>query len=120
MSTDGEIYHGVFDTKEEAIAEGVTYGRDFFVGQCVAPVSPELLFDGDTIESWIDNEVLCHDDYSGEWAEDALRTTREQREQLAGVIRLSISQWLDINKLRPTHFNIDPVSVEEIRKSSDQ
>lgn len=114
ISTNEENYHGTFDTVEEAIEEGKQYGDTFWVGQCVSPTQPEDLFDGWSIESWIENSVYEHDDYLGDWAEDAVDASKEQREELAAEIRPLIAAWLDRHKLRPTHWNIDPASVRRI------
>lgn len=114
ISTNEENYHGTFDTVEEAIEEGKQYGGVFWVGQCVSPTQPEELFDGWSIESWLENSVFEHDDYAGEWAEGAVASSKEQREELAAEIRPLIAAWLDRYKLRPTHWNIDPVSVRRI------
>jgi hypothetical protein len=115
LSGDEESYFGVFDSAEEAIVEGraVYGGRKFWIGQAVPPVAPETLFDEGSIESWIDREVLEHDDYAGEWAEGSVAATREQRVELAEQIRPLIAAWLDKYCLRPTHFNIDYTSVRK-------
>ncbi len=116
ISTDGESYQHQFDTIEDAIAEGKHHGRRFFVGKCVAPEPPENLFDRWSVDRWIDSEVREHEDYSGEWAADAIPATREQQNELAEQIRPVIAAWLDRHKLRPTFWNIDPASVCEIEE----
>lgn len=113
ISTNEENYHGQFDSKEDAISEGQTYCRRFWVGRCVPPTPPEELFTSWDVEEWLDNRLICHDDYSGEWAEDAIQETSEQREELAAEIRKVISAWLDKHNLRPKFFVIAPESVEE-------
>jgi hypothetical protein len=104
ISTNGENYQHEFDTLENAIAEGTCYGGRFYVGQCVAPVPPETLFDHWSVDQWIE-QVREHDDYSGEWAADALAVTKEQQEELAAEIRPVIAAWLDRHKLRPTFWH---------------
>ena len=116
ISTDGESYHHQFDTVEDAIAEGKHHGGRFYVGKCVAPEPPENLFDRWSVDRWIDSEVREHDDYSGEWAADAIPATREQQNELAEQIRPVIAAWLDRHKLRPTFWNIEPASVREINE----
>ena len=120
ISTDQERYHGEYETKEEAIAEARTGCGLHWVGQCVDPTPPENLFTGDDIEHWIDNVVREHDDYAGDWAEDALATDCEQRSILAEMIRPVIAAWLDQYGLRPTHWSIDPNTVEEVTMEDDQ
>lgn len=114
-STDGEVYHSAHLTKAQAIAAGSWYDGPYYVGQCVDPIPPEDLFTEHDVENWIDGSVRCHDDYAGEWAEDAMRTTGKQREELAAEIRPLIAAWLDRHKLRPTFWNIDPMTVEEVQ-----
>lgn len=114
ISTDQERYHGEWDTKEEAIAEAQTYDQTCWVGQCVPPVPPENLFNGYSVATWLDCDVLQHDDYAGEWAEGSVQATREQRDELAAEIRPIIAAWLDRHKLRPKHWSIDPNTVEEV------
>lgn len=113
ISTNEEDYFGLHDTLEEAVAEGVEnmeYDR-FWVGQCVAPIAPEQLFDGEVIRGWIDHYVSEHDDYAGEWAGDAVPASREQLNELAAELRPLIAAWLDRHGLRPKHWNIDPRTV---------
>ena len=121
ISRDEESYLGVFDSAEEAITEGRSlYGeRRFWIGQVVPPRPPESFFGEDSIESWIDNEVLENDDYAGEWAEGAIPATKEQRQELAEQIRPLIAAWLDKHGLRPTHFNIDYTSVRQVDPVKD-
>lgn len=110
VSTNEENYHGIYDTSEEAIEEGKQYGRPFWIGQCVPPVSPEYLWDADT---WI-NQLYEHEDYAGEWAEDAIQATKDQLEDLERSVSGAISGWLDRHDLRPTFFNIDPLTVRKV------
>jgi hypothetical protein len=114
LSTDEETYHGMFDSEEEAIAEGrATETGSFHVGKCTRPIQPEMLFDdmaaGDFIE-----RVWDHEDYLGDWAEGQVSPTVEQVRELAEQIRPVIAAWLDRQKLRPTFFIIDPKTVRRI------
>lgn len=120
VSTNEEDYHGVFDSMEDAIAEGKNSEEgSFFVGRCVPPVQPEVLFTGDAIEDWLDRCVWQHDDYSHDWAEGQVLPSGKQKEELAEKIRPIISEWLDRHRLRPTFWNIDPESVRHI-ENDDQ
>jgi hypothetical protein len=110
ISRNEENYYGLFETLEEAIEEGIQYGT-FWAGQCVAPIAPEQLFDGNVLRDWIDQHVLEHDDYAGEWADGAVDASREELNELAEELRPLIAAWLDRHALRPTHWNIDPQSV---------
>lgn len=115
ISTNEENYNGVFDTEEDAIAEGKAseYGR-FWVGKCVTPIQPEAMFQESAIEDWLEHHVWGHDDYSGEWAEGHVSPTPEQMDELASQIRPFIAAWLDRHSLRPKFWNIDPFSVRQI------
>lgn len=119
ISTDQERYSGEYDSKEDAISEARTYSNTCWVGQCVAPTPPEDLFTGYSVERWIEVSVLDHDDYSGEWAEGAVAATKEQRDELAAEIRPLIAAWLDRHQLRPMHFIIDHITVEEVTMEDD-
>lgn len=118
ISTNEEHYHGTFDTMDEAIEEGKTYHRTFWVGQCRTPEQPENLFDGYSVLRWLEGEVYEHDDYSGDWAEGAVDATVEQCEELSNEITPLIAAWLDRHNLRPRHWLIDPVSVRKIEHSA--
>jgi hypothetical protein len=121
ISTNEEEYHGVYDSIEEAIAEGKAGGEfGFWVGRCVPPVQPEVLFDEFAVENWLDDHVWCHDDYCHEWADGHVSPSREEMKELANEIRPLIAAWLDRNKLRPTFFNIDPKSVQWIGCEGDK
>lgn len=117
ISTNEEHYFGTWDTLEDAIAEGTSQHEAFWVGQCVQPVQPELLFDGNSVVDWLESAVYEHDDYAGEWAEGAVTPTREQCDDLAAAIRTLIGNWLDRHKLRPEFWNIDPKTVRKIDSS---
>ena len=119
ISTDQERYHGEYETKYAAIAEARTYHWRCWVGQCVPPIQPEELFTLYSVESWLDHDVLQHDEYSGEWADGAVPATPNQMDELAAEIRPLIAAWLDRHKLRPTHWNIDPTTVEEVKMEDD-
>lgn len=104
-STDEEKYHGEFDRENEAIQEGAEMagvGGAFWIGENTPPEPPENRFDA---ADWLE-EVSCRDDYSGEWAEDWDRSTKEQRTELEDQVRAVMSLWLDRHELRPTFFNI--------------
>ena len=110
ISSDGENFSGQYDTLEQAVQEGIfLYGR-FWAGQCITPIPPEKLFDRDTIDYWIDG-VVEHEDYNGDWANGPWNASRERRAELAEQLQPAIAVWLECNGLRPTHWNIDPMTV---------
>ncbi len=102
-SHDEETYFGTFDTKKEAIRAGRQEGRPLWVGQYIDPISPEKYIDGkDLIE-----QVLCQNDYCGEWAEGALDCTGTQLAELTMKMRSVFGDWLDKHDLRPRFGLVD-------------
>jgi hypothetical protein len=118
VSTDEEIYHGKFASKEEAIAEGRSLNEGpFWVGKCEEPTQPEEWWDA---VDWIEH-VRCQDEYSSDWADGAVPASKAQIEELEAEVRPILAAWLDRHGLRPTHFNIDPSSVEKVEpEAADQ
>lgn len=115
LSLDEQHYQGEFATADEAIAEGRQFDHEqFWVARIRQPATPESLFDEWTIESWIERDVLEHDDYTCDEAEDAVDATEEQLTELVAEIRPLIAAWLDRHNLRPRHFCIDYASVRKI------
>lgn len=108
LSWDGGTYHSDYETKEEAEQAGFNdpYSKErgwFWVGECVPPRQPEDLW---YAEDWLEH-VSCHEEYSGEWAEDWDQSTREQREELEREVRGVMAAWLDRHGLRPRFWNIE-------------
>jgi hypothetical protein len=119
LSTDEEAYHGMFDSEEEAIAEGkATETGSFYVGKCIRPIQPEMLFHDMAVDDWLER-VWDHEDYSGDWAEGQVSPTKYEILVLAEQIRPVIAAWLDRQKLRPTFFIIDPKTVRRILNPPD-
>lgn len=121
ISTNEEDYSGCFGSEDEAIAEGKAneYSR-FFVGKCVKPAQPEVLFDGDAVEDWLKDHVWQHEDYCHDWADGQVNPNRKQLEDLAERIRPVIAEWLDRHGLRPRFFLIDPKSVRCIANDGEE
>lgn len=108
-SSDGEIYHGEFDTPEEAAAEGLAgHDPDFartWVGEIRPPAAPEKIA-ASCAETLLEN-IDDDDDYQGEWAEDWLETTPAQINDLQERLCKTIGEWFDAHNLRPKFFNIE-------------
>lgn len=116
LSTDEENYCMQFGTKEEALKAAKEFdGCQCWIGKCIPPEQPEELFDESAVGDWLDR-VWSHDDYLGEWAEESFAPTRAQCQELAKELRPVIAAWLDRNKLRPMHWNIDPASVIKVQQ----
>lgn len=120
ISTNEEDYCDCFDSEEDAIAEGrANEEGSFFVGKCIAPAQPEVLFDACAVKNWIQICVWQHPDYSHDFADGQVNPDRQQREELAEKIRPIIAEWLDRHRLRPTFFLIDPKSVKHIENDHE-
>ena len=104
---NGEFFNGSFDTPEDAAQEGaLEEGETVTVGRFRAP---EVLAFVDA-ESVIER-ILCQDEYSGDWAENAIPYTNEQGDELTAMLQDAVRKWLDKHDLWPK-FGI----VEEERK----
>lgn len=118
ISTDGgENYHGIFPSKEEAVADFKASMDGWlgtgYVGRCVSPIQPDELWDAD---DWLD-DVSQHETYSLECASDwCSDITREQKRELEAEVKAVMTSWLDRHKLRPAFFLIEDaekISMEE-------
>lgn len=105
-SHDEELYHGDYDTPEEAAIEGLD-GADendrVWVGVKVPPPQPELYFQ---IEDLIEN-VSCQDEYGLECAEDWYDGTAVQEKEINAEVSAVIGRWLDKHGLRPKFFLVE-------------
>jgi hypothetical protein len=113
-SGDEEIYHGCFDTEEQAMAEARELGYRV-IGQYREPVPPETLLNWDAILeiTWGD------DDYSGEWAEDWPHATEEQETELVDSLRKVFAEWLDKHNLRPTWGMVDEKTIQDVEEREE-
>jgi hypothetical protein len=92
-SYDGEYYSGRSASRGEAIAADPAAR---FVGQYEAPQLESYL----SAELLIDN-VLCQDDYCGDWADGSLAATKEQLAELTDAVRLLFRDWVERHGLMP-------------------
>lgn len=116
---DGE-YSGGFDTFEAAVEEGrATFDDYFWVGKVIPPRSPEEFFTREQIIHWVET-VDQDEDYTGDWAEDWYKGTKEQETELVEQLREVISAWLDKHKLRPKHFVVESPERIDCKKESEQ
>ncbi len=100
FSHSEESYTGHYDTKEEAIREGMRGmrgGEIFWVGQYREPAAPESFVDGVTL---LEN-VTEQDEYCGEEAYGCFDCTKEQEQELTDMIARVFGEWLDKHDLRP-------------------
>jgi hypothetical protein len=106
FSVNGNDFRGEFIRIVNAIGEALQYVADgdyFWIGEIRKPIQPEQFF---TALEWLET-VSCQDDYSGDFAEDWDDSTKTQRTDLENRVRSVMSQWLDENNLRPSHFCVD-------------
>ena len=108
---DEEMYHGCYDTPEEAAEEGALGDGDcdyetVTVGQYRAP---EVLayVDADHVLE----HITCQDDYCHDFADGALDCTKEKKAELTEALQETVRLWLDRHDLWP-RFGL----VDEIRK----
>lgn len=112
-STDGELFTGECETREQAIADGrveCDKVSKYYVGRYTKVDQPEELFDaGDFI-----NHVSEQDSYLGEYADNWDMSTNEQRKELTEILRAAIAGWLDKHKLRPKFWLVECVTAHEM------
>jgi len=110
-----ELYHGDYDTAEEAAAAGFADHPErtvINVGEKRAPISPEDSISGDDLIEMVEGQ----DDYSLEVACDWPGNTKEQAAELTSMLRQTFGEWLDKHDLRPTHFIVE--NIREIARPS--
>jgi hypothetical protein len=117
-STDeeSEVFHGRFDSREEASADAF---KDpamncVWIGEIVDPIQPEDHVDADLLLE----HVACQDDYEGEIADQWPESSKEQEEELTGEIRKTFAGWLDRHELRPTHYVIERDSIQKVERGA--
>jgi len=106
-SYDDEFYRSEeFDTREEAaaaaFAEPDQHGA-VFTGEVVQPPMPEDFIEADDILE----HAGVQDSYSGEWAEEWDRSTKEQRAELTTALRETMREWRIRHDLTPSFYNIE-------------
>ncbi len=105
-STDGEGFHGRYETRDKAIEEAISHTEErdmFWIGETVAPTPPEQYW---SAEDWLEL-VSQQDDYAGEWAEDWDCSTDKQQQELEDLVRPIMAAWLQRHKLLPTHYGVE-------------
>jgi hypothetical protein len=107
-STDKEIYYGDYGTPEEAADDCLGDGdrTRCWVGVNEPPPSPESYFD---IEDLIET-VSCQDLYSGDWADNWFRGTKEEKQEINNEVQQVIGAWFDKHGLRPAFHNVANVT----------
>jgi len=115
ISRDEELFFDEYNTKEEAIAEGIDgYGYNmFYVGQIVElkfneadmPDSENII---EQLNDYVYNECNVEDD----WYENI---SREQEKELDKILAETILKWIDKNNLHPTCYGVDNVELIDIR-----
>lgn len=107
-SFNEEIYYGYYVTAEDAIAE--LHGGRGWVGQFIAPSEPEGYIDGeDVIE-----HILCQDEYSGDYAEDAFDCSREVLDDLTLMLQQTFRDWMEKHGVEPGFLLVDPDTVRKV------
>lgn len=104
-STDQECYIGSFDSPLEAVAEAFGEDEDLenvWIGVCVTPDPLHHITGEDVIE-----QILCQEDFSAEWAENALSHTKEQGADLSEMLREAFDGWMKKHNITVGFFNIE-------------
>lgn len=119
-SFDGEQYHGDYNSREDAIKEGIEdakstgpYGEKphtLYTGECFEPPITWC----DMGENYVESMQENLDEY-GEWAElfDG-QVTNEDIEDLDKRLNVAVAEWIKDRNIKPGFFNIKPETVEEM------
>jgi len=103
-SDNDEVYHSEeFDTREEAAAAGFLEYDTVFTGEVIPPPMPECVISAENIL----DDAGCMEEYSGEWAEEWDRSTKEQRAELTAALRETMREWRIRHNLTPSFHNIE-------------
>lgn len=120
-SFDGENYFGIYDSRDEAIKEGIADAES------TGPYGekPTKIYTGETFEPPITWSPMAEDyiesmqenlDKYGEWAElfDG-QWTDEDLEDLDKRLNAAVEGWIKERDIKPGFFNIEPGTVEEMK-----
>lgn len=110
ISTDGEYFFDVYDSKEEAIENLRDSYNDGYIGKCV-----EIEFAEEDIISHIEivhilSETLS--DEVGEASEDWEFTT-EQEEEISQIVAKAVIDYINKNHLQPRCYKVIDIEFIE-------
>lgn len=114
LSKDGEDYYGRYESKEAALADASE--EDRFVGQYRQPRMPWECGRPDADE--IIELVLCDEDYSGDYAVDALEFSKKQGEELTEAVSRVLRDWCLKHNILPDFGLIDLDTVDQIEPAT--
>lgn len=102
-SHDGQLYHGGFDTKEEAVSDGrkCCRGEKFFVGQCFEPTR---LSEMSGLGELLIEHLTCQDEYHCDAADGSYDVRKEVLEDLDRRISKAITEWEKEHGVDPGFF----------------
>nr|DAX12850.1 MAG TPA: hypothetical protein [Caudoviricetes sp.] len=111
ISTDGEYFFDVYDSKEEAIENLRDSYNDGYIGKCV-----EIEFAEEDIIPYIEighilSETLS--DEVGEASEDWEFTT-EQEEEISQIVAKAVIDYINKNHLQPRCYKVIDIEFIEV------
>jgi len=106
-SHDEEYFYGQFDTKEEAIAEGLDCNDSCQVALFKEAKLEEYLFASDILE-----RIREHDDFAHDAYDDMLNCTKDQHEELEKSLRNVFRVWFQKNLRTVRIMDVD--TLEEV------
>jgi len=114
FSRNEENYHGEFETREGAIEKAKAEGlKRFWTGENVTPDPLDYIDGCDIVEN-----IVCQDEFSGDWAEGWPMTTKEQDEELTEMLRAAFKAWMDKHGLHPTFWNVENVQEHAVENTA--
>lgn len=115
-SLNEEDFRGVFDSREEALAEAKEMDKDYrgnvegrvWIGKC-----EEAISQGVNIENILEDVAECtRGETCGDYADDYLDdVTNEHMTELEEAMNDVLFNWMDKHKYKPTWFEVDDVEV---------
>lgn len=105
-SHNEENYYGSFDTRAEAIEEGIDGFERCWTGRNVPPRPLGEYFD---IEDVLEKACGDAEEYGGEWAERWYRATPEMAREINAEVASAIAAWLTRHGLEAKFFNVTDV-----------
>ena len=119
-STDGEMFHGLCDSKEEAISEGSADSidsEDIYIGEAIEKTIGAYL-----TNSHIDSLLESIAENAGEECGEATagwlhKLPKEELNNLTGQIQAVLEEWATQSGYQPTFYHVE--NVEQVKCLED-
>ena len=119
-STDGEIFHGTYDTKEEAISEGSADSidsEDIYIGEAIEKTIGAYLTDSH-VDSLLESIAENAGEECGEATDGWLHELpKEELNNLTGQIQAVLEEWATRTGYQPKFFHVK--NVEQVKCLED-